>query len=72
MGPGEIGQDSLLTSRTQGAQLIQEGEALVTPVTRVRTGTERLRECRSGGGNHGLGLGVVAGVQGLGAPGLMP
>lgn len=24
------------------------------------------------GGSHGLGLGVVAGVQGLGAPGLMP
>ena len=39
MGPGEMGQGSPLTSRIQGAQLVQEGEAMITVVTRVRTGT---------------------------------
>lgn len=39
MGPGERGQGLPLTSRTQGAQLVQEGQTLVTRVTRVRTGT---------------------------------
>lgn len=107
MGPGERGQGLPLTSRTQGAQLVQEGQALVTRVTRVRTGTwervgqssapsstpqlarpgfapptvcpfgssrltERLRNVGPVGGSQGLGLGVVAGVQGLGTPGLMP
>lgn len=38
-GPGEMGQGPPLTSRTQGAQVVQEGEALVTQVTRVKTGT---------------------------------
>lgn len=39
--PGEMGQGPPLTSRTQGAQVVQEGEALVTQVTRVKQAPER-------------------------------